>query len=51
MIYRIVRLNISALPNRVVRGLTGEPATRFETFVDDYRQVWEPGTPRTRESG
>jgi len=50
MIYRIVRLNISALPNRAVRQLTGEPATRFGSFVDDYRQVWEPGPPGTQES-
>ncbi|MGV8910875.1 MAG: SDR family oxidoreductase [Propionicimonas sp.] len=50
MIYRIVRLNISALPNRAVRQLTGEPATRFESFVDDYRKVWEPGPPHTQES-
>ncbi len=41
MIYRVVRMNVSALPNRGVRTLTGEPATRFEEFVRDHRQVWE----------
>ena len=45
MIYRIVRLNISAIPNRAVRRLTGDPATTFETFTKDYRQVWQPQAP------
>lgn len=40
MIYRVVRLNISAFPNRSIRRLTGGPATRFEQFVRDYRDVW-----------
>lgn len=43
MIYRVVRLNISALPNRTVRRLTGVPATRFTQFVRDYAEVWTPG--------
>lgn len=40
MIYRVVRLNISAIPNRAVRRLTGEPATTFESFVRDHQHVW-----------
>ncbi|QDP95449.1 SDR family oxidoreductase [Microlunatus elymi] len=42
MIYRMVRLNASALPNRVVRKLTGQPATTLREFVHDYRDVWQP---------
>lgn len=45
MIYRVVRLNVSALPNHKVRQLTGEPATTFEEFVRDHRTVWEPQSP------
>ena len=41
MIYRIVRWNISAFPNRQVRMLTGRPATTFHQFATDYRAVWE----------
>lgn len=41
MIYRVVRLNVSALPNRKVRKITGEPPTTFRQFVEDYRHVWE----------
>ncbi|MFE1664331.1 NmrA family NAD(P)-binding protein [Microbacterium sp. P02] len=40
MIHRVVRLNISAFPNRAVRRLTGQPATSLEQFVDDYRTAW-----------
>ncbi|THG28951.1 NAD-dependent epimerase/dehydratase family protein [Glaciibacter flavus] len=40
MIYRVVRWNISALPNRAVRKLTGQPATTMRQFVEDYRNVW-----------
>ena len=40
MIYRVVRLNVSAFPNRAVRKLTGAPATSFGQFVEDYRHVW-----------
>lgn len=40
MIYHVVRLNISALPNRAVRRLTGSPATTFRRFVEDSREVW-----------
>ena len=42
MIYRVVRLNVSALPNRAIRRLTGAQATSFETFVHDYEGVWRP---------
>lgn len=42
MIYRVVRLNISAFPNRMVRRLTGSPATPFAQFVRDYDTVWTP---------
>lgn len=47
MIYRVVRLNVSAVPNRAIRRLTGSPATRFTDFVADHRQVWapDPGPP------
>lgn len=45
MIHRVVRLNVSARPNRSVRKLTGEPATRLAQFVRDYRSVWE-STPK-----
>lgn len=42
MIFRIVRMNVSAMPNRMVRKLTGEPATSLAQFVADYRAEWEP---------
>ena len=42
MIHRVVRLNVSALPNRSVRRLTGHPATRLAEFIADHRQSWEP---------
>ncbi|MFT3888400.1 MAG: SDR family oxidoreductase [Arachnia sp.] len=42
MIYRVVRLNVSALPNRTVRTLTGRPATSFAQFAQDHRTVWSP---------
>jgi len=41
MIYRIVRLNVSALPNRAVRRLTGHPATTLAQFVADHRLSWD----------
>lgn len=40
MIYRVVRLNISALPNRMVRKLTGQRATTFREFAERERTVW-----------
>lgn len=42
MIYRVVRLNVSALPNRQVRRLTGAPATTFAAFAHRERAVWMP---------
>lgn len=41
MIHRVVRLNVSALPNRTIRRLTGQPATTFRQFVEDHRPVWD----------
>lgn len=43
MLYRVVRRNLSALPNRTVRRLTGAPATTFRQFASDYRSVWLSG--------
>lgn len=40
MIYRVVRLNVSAFPNRTVRRLTGAPATTFAEFAHRERLVW-----------
>lgn len=40
MIYRVVRLNISAFPNRAVRRLTGRPATTFREFAERERAAW-----------
>lgn len=42
MIYRVVRLNASAAPNRSIQRLTGTPATRFDRFVNDHRDLWQP---------
>ena len=42
MIHRVVRMNISAFPNRVVRRLTGVPATTLAEFVGDHRDAWTP---------
>ncbi|QNE48623.1 NAD(P)H-binding protein (plasmid) [Glaciihabitans sp. INWT7] len=42
MIYRIVRFNLSALPNRTVRQLTGVPATTFAEFVHNNQSAWTP---------
>lgn len=44
MIHKVVRLNVSAFPNRVIRKLTGQPATSLERFVADYAQAWRPTT-------
>ncbi|RAX48079.1 SDR family NAD(P)-dependent oxidoreductase [Arthrobacter sp. AQ5-05] len=41
MIYRIVRFNISAFPNRAVRRLTGEPATTFGEFATRAQVAWQ----------
>lgn len=40
MIHRVVRLNVSAFPNRAIRRLTGEPATTLHRFVQDHRATW-----------
>ena len=40
MIHRVVRLNISAFPNRTIRHLTGRPATTLRQYVTDNRPVW-----------
>jgi uncharacterized protein YbjT (DUF2867 family) len=40
MIHKIVRLNVSALPNRSVRRLTGRPAISLGEFAEDYRDAW-----------
>lgn len=40
MIHRVVRLNVSAFPNRAVRRLTGEPATTLRQFVEDHSSAW-----------
>lgn len=40
MIYKVVRSNLSALPNRKVRRLTGAPATTFAEFAHRERAVW-----------
>jgi uncharacterized protein YbjT (DUF2867 family) len=40
MIYRVVRWNISAIPNNSIRKLTGTPATTLDQFIHDYQDVW-----------
>ncbi len=40
MIWRTVRLRVSARPNREVRAMTGSPATTFRRFAEDHRAVW-----------
>lgn len=45
MIYRIVRLNISAMPSRQVRRLLGRPATTFREFAARERAAWEREGP------
>ena len=42
MIYRVVRMNASALPNRKIHRLTGLPATSSADFLRDHHQLWEP---------
>ena len=51
MIHRVVRLNISAIPNRSIRALTGQPATRFEQFVRENRDAWDPVPPGSQDPG
>lgn len=40
MIYRVVRMNVSAFPNRAIRRITGRPATTFAEFALRERAVW-----------
>ena len=40
MIYRLVRTNASAFPNRRIRHLTGTPATTFEEFARREQSAW-----------
>ena len=40
MIYRVVRFNISAFPNRSVRRLTGRRATTFREFAVREQEAW-----------
>ena len=40
MIYRVVRMNLSALPTRTIRRLTGRPATTFAEFAAREKAVW-----------
>ncbi|MDN3494923.1 SDR family oxidoreductase [Planococcus sp. APC 4015] len=42
MIHRVVRMNISAFPNRAIEKLTGRPAITMRQFVSDYTQAWMP---------
>lgn len=40
MLYRIVRLRFSSLPNRSVRRVLGRPATTFRAFAERERAAW-----------
>ena len=40
MIYKIVRTNVSAFPNRAIRRITGTPATTFEQFARREQAAW-----------
>ena len=40
MIYRVVRTNVSAFPNRTIRHLTGAPATTFAQFAEREKSSW-----------
>ena len=40
MIYRVVRMHVSAFPNRMIRRLTGRPATTFAEFAHRESAVW-----------
>ena len=40
MIHRVVRLNISAFPNRSIRKLSGQPAITLRQFALDNMSVW-----------
>ncbi|MCC6270855.1 MAG: SDR family oxidoreductase [Microbacteriaceae bacterium] len=46
MIYKVVRANASAFPNRTIRKITGRPATSFSEFAHRERDAWaRPTTP------
>jgi len=40
MIYKVVRMNVSAFPNRTIRKLTGDPATTFVQFAEREKVQW-----------
>jgi len=40
MIYKVVRMNVSAFPNRTIRKLTGDPATTFVQFAEREKAQW-----------
>ncbi len=40
MIYKVVRMNVSAFPNRTIRKLTGAPATTFVQFAEREKEQW-----------
>jgi uncharacterized protein YbjT (DUF2867 family) len=42
MIHRVVRLNVSAFPNRSIQRLTGRPATTLAQFIAEHREAWDP---------
>ncbi|WP_062077061.1 SDR family oxidoreductase [Demequina globuliformis] len=42
MIHRVVRMNVSAFPNRRVRALTGQPATTMAQYVRDRADAFAP---------
>jgi hypothetical protein len=51
MIYRVVRLNVSAFPHRMVRRLIGAPAGSVVRFVEDCRDAWTPTNLRPTSDG
>jgi len=40
MIYKVVRMNVSAFPNRTIRKLTGDPAKTFVQFAEREKAQW-----------
>ena len=40
MIYKVVRMNVSAFPNRTIRKLTGHQATTFVRFAEREKAQW-----------
>lgn len=45
MIYRVVRMNVSAFPNHAIRRLTGAPATTFAEFAEREQAAWKRPDP------